>query len=116
MKNFLIWLKVIKNNTNLKLVMFILIEHLVVYLLIYFITNYNIALSFILFLLVMATRSIIRMFVFYKKLIESKNFEQILLKPIDPLLGLIIYKMNIADIVTLLPVLIFLKFKNKSRI
>lgn len=116
MKNFLTWFNVIKDNMSLKSMISIFIEHLVLYLLIYFITKYNIALSFILLLLIMIIRSLFRLFVFYKKQTESNNFEQILLKPIDPLVGLIVYQRNISDIVMLLLVLIFLKFKNKKQI
>ena len=116
MKNFLIWWRVVKGNINLKSMIYIFIEHLVLYLLIYFLTKYNFVLSFILLLLLMVIRSAIRLFVFYKKLNESNNFEQILLKPIDPLLGLIVYQRSISDIVVLLPFLVFINFKNKKQI
>lgn len=113
MSYFKIWLKVIRKNLSIKTLLVFFIEHLVLYLAIFFLFGDNIILSFILLLLLMIIRSVIRLFVFYKKLVDSGNFDQILLKPIDPLFGLIVFKMNLADIVILLPVLIFLKLKNK---
>ncbi len=110
---FKIWLKVVKKSLNFKTTLIFIVEHVVLYLAIYLLFSYNIGLSFILLLLLMIIRSVIRLFAYYRKLITSDGFEQILLKPIDPLFGMIVFKRNLADVVLLLPVLIFLKLKNK---
>lgn len=116
MNNFKIWLKVVKKNLNLRTVVIFFIKHLIVFLVLYFLFSYNIILSFILLIFLIIVMSATRLFLFYKKLISSDSFDQILLKPIDPILGLIVYQRNIADIVILLPILIFIKFKNKKQI
>lgn len=113
MSYFKIWLKVIKKILNVKTILIFFVEHVFLYLVIYFLSSYNIGLSFILLLFLMIIRSAIRLFLYYRKLIDSDGFDQILLKPIDPLFGMIVFRMNLSDIVILFPVLIFLKLKNK---
>lgn len=111
--NLKIWSKVIRKTLSFKSLLTFFSEHLIIYLAIYFLLNYEVVISFILLLILMIIRSVIRLFVFYKKLVELDSFDQILLKPIDPLFGLLIYRLNIADIVILLPILLYLKLKNR---
>lgn len=109
---FKIWLKVVKKSLNVKTTLMFFVGHVVLYLAIYLLSSYNIGLSFILLLLLMIIRSVVRLFVYYRKLIDSHGFEQILLKPIDPLIGLLVYNRNPADILVLAPILVYLKIKN----
>ncbi len=116
MNNFKIWLKVAKKTLNFRTVIIFFVGHLVTFLIIYFLFSYNFILSIVFLVLLMLVMSVVRLFLFYKKLFNTDSLDKILLKPIDPLFGLIVYNMNIADIVMLLPLFIFLKFKNKVQI
>jgi uncharacterized membrane protein HdeD (DUF308 family) len=109
-----IWFKVVKKHISLKLFLMQFAEHLVYFIAMYYLIGSHLLLAIILLVTLMAVRSSIRMFTFYKELINSGSYHQILLKPIDPLFGLLVYKRNMIDIVILIPLLLFLKFrKNK---
>lgn len=108
---FKIWLRVVSKTINFKLLSKFLAEHLVIFFVIYYFTNYDLFFSFISLLILMIIRSAIRIVFFYKKLIQSDSYDLILLKPIHPLVGLIIYNRNPADILFLLLVLIYIKLR-----
>lgn len=112
-QHFKIWAKVAVKNTSLKSIVVTLLEHLLYLGAIFLLTNYNLLLSFTLLIVLMMIRSAVRLFVFYKGLLHTNSYNSILLKPVDPLYGLFIYKRNITDILALIPVLLFLKFRKK---
>ncbi len=109
-----IWFSVIKKYFDLKSISIFLIEFFA-HILVVFLFTRNINLSLVFSVLLIVIRLSVKLFLFYKNLIQSNNYNLILLKPIDPLFGLLIYNHNPADILILLPILIYIKLRNYKK-
>ncbi|EKE04852.1 MAG: hypothetical protein ACD_19C00429G0012 [uncultured bacterium] len=107
-----IWFKVVRDKISFKYLSQTLIFCFISLILIYFLINRNFSLSIFCLFILIATLLVIRLILFYKELVNLKIYDLILLKPIDPLFSLIVYNRNPADIIILLPILIYLKIKN----
>jgi hypothetical protein len=111
---FKIWLKVIKKCITFKYLSIVILVFLPSLFLIYLLLGKNILTSLIgLFILVIIIL-FVRLFIFYKKIIDLGLFNSLKLKPVDPLFGLLIYNRNPADIFILLPILIYIKIKRRK--
>lgn len=114
-KYFHIWFNVVKKYISLELIFKTLVEYLLYFIIIYIFIIRNIYITLIISFTLIAIRLFIQLFYFYRKLIQSNDYNLILLKPVDPLFGLLVYNHNPADIIILLPILIYIKFKNYKR-
>lgn len=106
-----VWLKVVRKNVTYKYLSIILIFFLFSLLTIYLLTDRNIIFSIVIIYFFISAILFGRLFIFYKRLLESNTYDLIKLKPIPPLLGLLIYNQNLTDIVILLPLLIYIKLR-----
>lgn len=110
-----IWFKVVRDKISFEFLSKILIFCFVNLIIIYLLTNKNLAISISLLIMLIIIILVIRIILFYKELINLKSYDSILLKPVDPIFSLIVYNRNPADIIILLPVLIYLKIKNYKK-
>lgn len=108
-----IWTKVIKDTIDAKSLSFNLSICLVSYFAIYLMTDKNNVTSIILFILGIIVWQSIKLFIFYKELTANNQYDFVLLKPIHPLFGIILYHKDPLDIIVLIPVLLFLKIRKK---
>lgn len=108
---FKIWLSVIVKTINYKLLSILFIEHLAIFFVVYYFTNYNLFLSFILLLTIIIVSSAVRIFYFYRKLTQPGGYDLVLLKPVNPLVGIMVYNRNPMDILFLLLILVYLKLR-----
>ncbi len=111
MKYFLLWIKVVKGYIVPANILKATLEYLFYFALFYFGFSFSIAISLFLLLLLIMVRLLVRLQNKYKELIKTEQFELILVKPIDPLFGILIFKPNPGDIFILLPILIYIKFR-----
>ena len=109
-----IWISVVKKYTDLKCISLFLVEFFVYILIIYLVIE-NINLSVIVSILLITIRLFVQLYYFYKKLVDLNQYNLILLKPIDPLFGLLVFNHNPIDILILLPILIYIKIKNYKK-
>jgi hypothetical protein len=113
-----IWVYTVKKYLSLQVIVKMLIECLV-YLSVFYVLTRNIKISLMYLIFLVAIKSSIQLFIFYKKLYKSDNYKLVLIRPIHPLFGLLVYSHNLLDITILLPVLIYLKiekyFLNKKK-
>ena len=113
MTNYIkIWLSTVKKYTSLKSFLKMLLEYIFYFLIIYLFFAKNISLSLIYSIFLVAIRSSFQLFLFYKKLVDSDHYHLILLKPLDPIMGLLIYNHSLSDISILFPILIYIKVRN----
>ena len=113
-KYFKIWFDVIQKYISLELILKTLVEYMLYFIVFYIFITRSVSISLFVALTLIAIRLLIQIVYFYKKLILSNDYNLILLKPVDPLFGLLIYNRNAADILILLPILIFIHFKNSK--
>ncbi len=109
---FKIWLKVVINNFDIKLTLIALFVEVLLFVFVYFFLMYNLALIFIIWYLLSIIFQIVQVFLFYKKLLYEQKYDLLLLKPVDPLYGLLVYRHNIADIFVMPLVLLYIKLSN----
>lgn len=112
---FKIWSKVIRKFITFKYLSVITLIFFLSLFFIYLFIGKSIINSLIILFVLISIDSSVRLALFYKKLINLNLYDLIKLKPIDPLIGLLIYNHNPLDIVILFPVLIFIKFKNYKK-
>lgn len=109
-----IWFKVITKNNNLNDVAKSAVIHMLYFALIFLLTNFRIGFSIFIFILFILFKLTSRLILLRRELINSEKYDLLLLQPIDPLWGLLIYNKNPADILILFPILLFVKFKNRE--
>lgn len=109
-----IWFKVITKNNNLNDVAKSAVIHMLYFALILLLTNFRIGFSIFIFILFILFKLTSRLILLRRELINSEKYDLLLLQPIDPLWGLLIYNKNPADILILFPILLFVKFKNRE--
>lgn len=107
-----IWLKVISSTMQTKSLFMTLSFCLILLFIIYFLTGYKIGISVLILLLVLIVRQSLVLFVFYKKLLNTNQYDFVLLKPVDTLVGIIVFNKDPLDIIILLPILVTIKFRN----
>lgn len=110
-----IWLKVIKKHISLKAILKTVGIWLPCFVIIYFFTNRSLTNSIVILIVLLVAKLSIKIIFLYKELTRTDTFDLILLKPVDPLFGLIIYNRNPADILILLPILMFIKLRRYKR-
>lgn len=115
MKNFSTWLKVIKKYVNIKVFAIVTIEYIFYFSLVHFFVTRGVILSLLISYVLISSRLFVQLFYYYKRLLESDQYNLILLKPIDPPLGLLVYNHNPADVFIILPILIYIKIKNYKK-
>lgn len=111
---FKIWIRVVRENSSLKLG-YVNIEYIFLYILFLITTNFRIVFSISIFLIYVLVKVILRFVDSYKSLIANGTMDEMLTKPIDPLLGILISKPNLSDILILIPILIYIKIKNLKK-
>lgn len=112
MKNFLVWSKIVKRYMNIRVFGLIISEYFFYILITYFLVTRSFIFSLFLSYTLVSARLAIKLFYFYKNIQESGKSDLILLKPVDPLFGLLVYNHNPADIFILFPILIYIKIKS----
>lgn len=105
------WFKVVRKTLNLQLLVKVVFGHLLLFCIVYYFTGFNLLLSFVILLMFVIIRSAINIYLFYKELIRTNSYDLILLKPVNPLVSLIIYNKDITDVFLLLFVLLYLRIK-----
>lgn len=111
-----IWISIVKKYTSIKTVLILLLENLFYFLVIYFFLTQSIVNSLFILILLVIMRSSIKIVVFLNNLKKTGDYNLVLLKPIDPLFGLIAYNHSPLDILILFPVLVYIKIKNRNLI
>lgn len=109
---FKIWLKVVKKNVTYKYLSIALIVFLFSLFTTYLFTDRNIIFSIIIIYVFISTILFGRLFIFYKRLLDTDTYDSIKLMPIHSLLGLLIYNQNPLDIFIIFPILILLKISD----
>lgn len=109
-----IWIEVIKNTLDIRLLSMVFSFYLILFFAVYFFVSHSVMISLVITLLVIIIRQSIKLFMFYKDLIAANQFGFILLKPIDSLVGLIVYNKDPLDIFILLPIIVFVRFKKNK--
>lgn len=111
-----IWFKLSKDNFNLNEASKTGVIYLIYFLIIYFVISHNLILSLVYLLIIIFIKLFIRFTSFYKELVSSNDIDCLLLMPLNPLLIILLYKPNFADILILLPILIYIKLQTHINI
>lgn len=109
-----IWANVVREILDFKNISIIFLFYVILFFSIYFLFETGTTLSLLLTLLIILVRQATKLFMFYRKIVEDKKYDLILLKPIDPLVGLLIYNKDPMDVFLLLPILFLVKFKKNK--
>lgn len=107
-----IWFKVIAKNNNLNDIFKTLVIYMLYFALVFLLTNFRLSFSIFLFILFLHFQITSRLILLYKNLVRTRKYDLILLTPVDPLWGLLIYNKNPADFLILFPILLFIYIKN----
>lgn len=105
-----IWTNVIREVLDFKNLSINFLFYIILFFSIDFLFETGTALSLLLTLLIIIFRQAVKLFMFYRKIVEDKKYDLILLKPINPLVGLLIYNKDPMDVLLLLPILALVKF------
>lgn len=111
LNNFLIWFKVIKKYITFKYLSILTFVFLLSLFFINTLTGGNIILSFVILIIIITILVLTRLLLFYKKITDLKLYYIFLLKPANPLFGLLIYNRNPLDIFIIFPILIYINIK-----
>ena len=107
-----VWFKIVRKKITYKYLSIMFMVFLLSLITTYLLTDRNIFLSIIIIYVFISAILFGRLFIFHKRLLESNTHDLIKLKPIHPLLGLLIYNQNPLDIFIIFPILIYIQIKN----
>ncbi len=109
------WLKVVINNFDIKMALIVLFVEVSLFIFVYFFLKNNFILIFVVWYLLSIIFQIVQVFLFYKKLLDEQKYDLLLLKPVDPLFGLLVYRHNVSDVFILPLILVYIKLANLKK-
>lgn len=110
-----IWFNVVMKHVNINIALKTILIYILYFAIIFLLTSFNLYFSIFIFFNMMIFILVSRLILLFRELTKSGKYDLLLLRPVDPLFGLLIYNKNPADILILVPVLIFIKFKNYNK-
>ncbi len=102
-------------HINISIALKTILIYILYFAIILLLTSFNLYFSIFIFFILIVFILVSRLIILFRELTKSGKYDLLLLRPIDPLFGLLIYNKNPADILILGPILIYIKLSNYKK-